>query len=222
MSTSRLILWGGLLGLLIAGCMGARTVARTDKEEADEPGKASLSDIQLVSGSDQQPFLVRLETSKGDIVIEVHPEWAPRGARRFRELVEAGFYDECRFFRVVKGFMVQVGMNGDPDFNAQWSKKKLRDDPVIQSNKPGFVTFAKTGAPDSRTTQFFINYGNNSALDRQGFAPFGKVIEGMDIALALESRYGEEPQQDKIERKGNAYLKNEFPKLDYIVQATIE
>jgi len=222
MSTSRLILWGGLLGLLIAGCMGARTVARTDKEEADEPGKASLSDIQLVSGSDQQPFLVRLETSKGDIVIEVHPEWAPRGARRFRELVEAGFYDECRFFRVVKGFMVQVGMNGDPDFNAQWSKKKLRDDPVIQSNKPGFVTFAKTGAPDSRTTQFFINYGNNSALDRQGFAPFGKVIEGMDVALALESRYGEEPQQDKIERKGNAYLKNEFPKLDYIVQATNE
>lgn len=222
MSTSRLILWGGLLGLLIAGCMGARTVARTDKEEADEPGKASLSEIQLVSGSDQQPFLVRLETSKGDIVIEVHPEWAPRGARRFRELVEAGFYDECRFFRVVKGFMVQVGMNGDPDFNAQWSKKKLRDDPVIQSNKPGFVTFAKTGAPDSRTTQFFINYGNNSALDRQGFAPFGKVIEGMDIAQAIESRYGEEPQQDKIERKGNAYLKNEFPKLDYIVKATIE
>ncbi|MFO1005339.1 MAG: peptidylprolyl isomerase [Planctomycetaceae bacterium] len=222
MSTSRLILWGGLLGLLIAGCMGARTVARTDKEKADEPGKASLSEIQLVSGSDQQPFLVRLETSKGDIVIEVHPEWAPRGARRFRELVEAGFYDECRFFRVVKGFMVQVGMNGDPDFNAQWSKKKLRDDPVIQSNKPGFVTFAKTGAPDSRTTQFFINYGNNSALDRQGFAPFGKVIEGMDIAQAIESRYGEEPQQDKIERKGNAYLKNEFPKLDYIVKATIE
>lgn len=222
MSTSRLILWGGLLGLLIAGCMGARTVARTDKEEADEPGKASLSEIQQVSGSDQQPFLVRLETSKGDIVIEVHPEWAPRGARRFRELVEAGFYDECRFFRIVKGFMVQVGMNGDPDFNAQWSKKKLRDDPVIQSNKPGFVTFAKTGAPDSRTTQFFINYGNNSALDRQGFAPFGKVIEGMDIALALESRYGEEPQQDKIERKGNTYLKNEFPKLDYIVKASIE
>ena len=222
MSMSRLILWGGLFGLLIAGCMGARTVARTDKEEADEPGKASLSEIQLVSGSDQQPFLVRLETSKGDIVIEVHPEWAPRGARRFRELVEVGFYDECRFFRIVEGFMVQVGINGDPDFNAEWSKKKLRDDPVIQSNKPGFVTFAKTNDPNSRTTQFFINYGKNSALDRQGFSPFGKVIEGMDVAEALDRRYGEEPRQDRIESKGNAYLKSEFPKLDYIVKATIE
>ena len=118
--------------------------------------------------------------------------------------------------------MAQVGMNGDPDFNAQWRKKKLRDDPVIQSNKPGFVTFAKTNDPDSRTTQFFINYGNNSALDRQGFAPFGKIIEGMDVAESLYSRYGEEPKQDRIEKKGNAYLKSEFPKLDYIVKATIE
>ncbi len=222
MSTSRLILWGGLLGLLIAGCMGARTVVRNDAEEQEEPGQSSLSDIQQVSGSDQETYLVRLETSKGPIVIEVHPEWAPRGAKRFRELVEDGFYDECRFFRVVEGFMVQVGMNGNPEFNAQWSKKKLRDDPVIQSNKLGFVTFAKTNAPDSRTTQFFINYGDNSKLDRQGFAPFGKVVEGMDVAEALYSRYGEEPKQDRIERKGNVYLKSEFPKLDYIVKATIE
>ena len=221
MSTSRLILWGGLFGLLIAGCMGARTVARTDKSDKEEPGQASLSDIQQVSGSDQETYLVRLETSKGPIVIEVHPEWAPRGAKRFRQLVEIGFYDECRFFRVIEGFMAQIGMNGDPDFNAQWSKKKLRDDPVIQSNKPGFVTFATSG-PDSRTTQFFINFGDNSKLDRQGFAPFGKVIEGMDVVEALESRYGEEPRQDRIERKGNAYLKSEFPKLDYIIKATIE
>lgn len=221
MSTSRLILWGGLFGLLIAGCMGARTVARTDKSDKEEPGQASLSDIQQVSGSDLETYLVRLETSKGPIVIEVHPEWAPRGAKRFRQLVEIGFYDECRFFRVIEGFMAQIGMNGDPDFNAQWSKKKLRDDPVIQSNKPGFVTFATSG-PDSRTTQFFINFGDNSKLDRQGFAPFGKVIEGMDVVEALESRYGEEPRQDRIERKGNAYLKSEFPKLDYIIKATIE
>jgi peptidyl-prolyl cis-trans isomerase A (cyclophilin A) len=222
MSMSRLILWGGLFGLLIAGCMGSRTVARADKEtKEDEPAKVSLSDIQQVSGSDQEPYLVHLETSKGPIVIEVHPEWAPRGAKRFRELVEIGFYDECRFFRVVEGFVAQIGMNGDPDLNAQWSKKKLRDDPVIQSNKPGFVTFATSGT-DSRTTQFFINIGNNSTLDRRGFAPFGKVIEGMDVAESLFSRYGEEPKQDRIERKGNAYLKSEFPKLDYIVKATIE
>ena len=221
MSTSRIILWGGLLGLLIAGCMGSRTVSQTKKQAKEKSATASLPEIQQISGSDHQPYRVRMETSKGDIVIEVHPEWAPRGAKRFRELVELGFYDECRFFRVVEGFVAQVGMSGDPVVNAEWSKKKFRDDPVIQSNKPAFVTFATSGT-DSRTTQFFFNIGDNSSLDRRGFAPFGKVIEGQEIVESLYSRYGEQPQQDRIERKGNAYLKAEFPKLDYIIRATIE
>lgn len=222
MFTSRLVLWGGLFGLLIAGCMGSRTVSQGKQKQAQEdPAAVAESAIRQVSGSDHPPYRVRMETSKGDVVIEVHPEWAPRGAKRFRELVELGFYDECRFFRVVEGFVAQVGMNGDPELNAVWSKKKFRDDPVIQSNKPSFVTFATSGT-DSRTTQFFFNIGDNSSLDRRGFAPFGKVIEGQEFVEALYSRYGEEPQQDRIDRKGNAYLKSEFPKLDYIVRATIE
>ena len=221
MSTSRFILCCGLLGLAIAGCTGSRTVSQTKTPAEESPETASSSDIQQVAGSDQQPYLVRLETSKGDVLIEVHPEWAPRGAKRFRELVEAGFYDECRFFRVLEGFMAQVGMNGDPAINAPWEKRLIRDDPVIQSNKRGYVTFATSG-PDHRTTQFFINMADNSTLDRKGFSPFGKVIEGQEFVEALHNGYKEEPQQDRIARRGNAYLKSEFPQLDYIVRATIE
>ena len=221
MSTSRLILWSGLLGLMIAGCTGSRTVSQAKTPVEETPKTASLDEIQQASGSDQQPFLVRLETSKGDVLIEVHPEWAPRGAKRFRELVEAGFYDDCRFFRVLEGFMAQVGMNGDPAINGPWEKRQIRDDPVIQSNKRGYVTFATSGA-DRRTTQFFINMADNSTLDRRGFSPFGKVIEGQEFVEALYNGYKEEPQQDRISRRGNAYLKSEFPKLDSIVRATIE
>ena len=221
MSISRLILWSGLLGLMIVGCSGSRTVSQAKTPAEETPKSASLDEIQQASGSDQQPFLVRLETSKGDVLIEVHPEWAPRGAKRFRELVEAGFYDDCRFFRVLEGFMAQVGMNGDPAINGPWEKRQIRDDPVIQSNKSGYVTFATSGA-DRRTTQFFINMADNSTLDRRGFSPFGKVIEGQEFVEALYNGYQEEPQQDRISRRGNAYLKSEFPKLDSIVRATIE
>jgi cyclophilin family peptidyl-prolyl cis-trans isomerase len=121
----------------------------------------------------------------------------------------------------MEGFMAQVGMNGDPAVNSQWDKKKLRDDPVIQSNKPGFVTFATSGK-DSRTTQFFINMGDNSQLDSQGFSPFGKVIEGQNVVTSFCNRYGEQPNQDRIRRTGNEYLEREFPQLDAIVRATVE
>ncbi len=166
-------------------------------------------------------FLVRLETSKGNIDIEVHPAWAPKGAARFRELVEIGFYNECRFFRVVPDFMVQIGMNGDPALHAKWSENTIDDDPVLESNLPGYVTFAKTGLPNSRSTQFFINYGNNASLDGQRFAPFGKVVAGMDIALSIESKYREMPDQNAIRSAGNQYLKSEFPDLDFIQKASV-
>ena len=166
-------------------------------------------------------FLVRLETSKGNIDIEVHPAWAPKGAARFRELVEIGFYNECRFFRVVPDFMVQIGMNGDPALHAKWSENTIDDDPVLESNLPGYVTFAKTGLPNSRSTQFFINYGNNASLDGQWFAPFGKVVAGMDIALSIESKYREMPVQPVIAQQGNEYLKSEFPDLDFIQKASV-
>jgi peptidyl-prolyl cis-trans isomerase A (cyclophilin A) len=172
-------------------------------------------------------FRVKLETSKGDVVIEVHPEWAPNGAARFKELVELGFYNDCRFFRVLDNFMAQVGMNGDPALHAQWGDNNIPDDPVTQSNTRGFVTFAQTGMPNSRSTQFFISFGDNSFLDQQRFAPFGQVIEGMEVVESLYSGYGEGapqgngPAQDQIAARGNEYLNSEFPMLDYIKTARI-
>lgn len=225
MFSSRMIICGAMCSLLIVGCMGAHVISEKDssrnKSAKSTSSQSKSSEIQQVSGTSRESYRVRFETSKGDVLIQVEPEWAPRGAKRFRELVESGFYEDCRFFRVIEDFVAQVGINGDPAINEPWSKKKFRDDPVIQSNKPGFVTFATSG-PDSRTTQFFFNIGDNSSLDRQGFAPFGKVIEGQDVVASLFSKYGEQPQQDRIGRKGNVYLKSEFPRLDYIIRATIE
>ena len=224
MWTSRRLFLAGLAGLGLAGCQGSQTVARAKPQKPLKPAEAkgdADSEIRQVSASNRGVYVVRLETTKGDIVIEVHPEWAPRGAKRFRELVECGFYDSCKFFRVVEGFVAQVGMNGDPAVNSRWEKQKFRDDPVIQSNKPGFVTFATSGA-DSRTTQFFINIGDNSALDSRGFAPFGKVLEGQDAVESLYNRYGEQPKQDRISRSGNSYLESDFPRLDAIIRATVE
>ena len=165
-------------------------------------------------------FKVKFETTKGDVVIEATRRWAPKGADRFHEAVKAGFYNDCAFFRVVPKFMVQFGINGDPKVQKKWRDAKIKDDPVTQSNKKGYVTFATAG-PGTRTTQLFINYGNNSFLDKQGFAPFGKVTKGMDVVEKINSEYGERPGQGKIQAQGNKYLKEEFPKLDYIKKATI-
>ena len=173
-----------------------------------------------------EPFQVEFVTSAGDFTVEVQPEWAPRGAARFKELVEAKYYDECRFFRVIEGFMAQFGMNGDPKVNDKWRKKTIDDDKAQESNTRGRITFATSG-PDSRTTQLFINFGDNSFLDGQGFAPFGEVVEGMDVVDALYDGYGEGaprgngPGQGRIAQDGNKYLKASFPKLDYVKTARL-
>jgi peptidyl-prolyl cis-trans isomerase A (cyclophilin A) len=166
-------------------------------------------------------FKAKLTTTKGDIVIEVHRDWAPNGADRFYNLVKSGFYDDVRIFRVVDGFMAQVGLSGDPAVTSKWSSSNIPDDPVKQSNKKGFVTFAQTAQPNSRSTQIFINYGDNSRLDGQRFAPFGQVAQGMDIADSLYKGYGESPNQGSIQGQGNAYLDSKFPKLDAIKHAEI-
>ena len=142
-------------------------------------------------------------------------------AARFRELVEAGFYDDTRFFRVIPSFMVQFGLSGDPVKNGEWRAKTIQDEPVKQSNKPGYLSFAKTGAPNSRTTQLFINYVDNGRLDGMGFAPFAEVEgHGMDIVRKIYD-CGEAPNQGSIQGQGNAYLDKNHPKLSKIVRAAI-
>lgn len=165
-------------------------------------------------------FVVQVESSAGDFTIEVHRDWAPLGAERFYQLVKSGFYDECRFFRVVPNFMVQFGINGDPAKQREWDKE-INDDPVKQSNQRGYVTFAKTGLPNSRTTQIFISYADNSFLDDQGFAPFGHVTAGLKNVDKINPKHGESPQQDMITSSGNAYLNRAFPDLDYVKKMTI-
>ena len=165
-------------------------------------------------------FQVLFDTSKGEFTVDVTRAWAPRGADRFYNLVKNGYYDDCRFFRVVQGFMVQFGINGDPQLNTVWRSSQFEDDPRKESNKPGYITFAHAG-PNSRTTQLFINYADNGFLDAQGFPPFGQVTKGMETVDAINDEYGENPDQRRIQLEGNAYLEEVFPNLDYIKSAII-
>ena len=172
-------------------------------------------------------YKARFDTSKGVFVIEVQRDWAPNGADRFYNLVKNGFYDNVRFFRVISGFMVQFGINGDPKISAPWRDARIADDPVKQSNKRGFITYAMAG-PNTRTSQVFINFGDNASLDSQGFSPFGRVATGMNVVDALNAEYGEGaprgrgPDQGRVQMEGNAYLARDFGKLDFVKKATIE
>lgn len=173
-------------------------------------------------------FRARFETSRGDFVVEVRRAWAPLGADRFYNLVRHGFYDDQRFFRVVDGFIAQFGLSGRPEVTAVWSDRTIPDDPVRQSNLRGFVAYAMTG-PDTRTTQVYINLVDNSRLDAQGFSPFGRVVEGMEVVDHLYAGYGENAggglrrgDQSRIRAEGNAHLDREFPALDHIVRVVVE
>lgn len=202
-----------LLALLVAGCGGGQQ-AEAPKAPAEPETPPDV-------------YTVKFETSKGDFTIEVHREWAPLGADQFHYLVRQGFYDGSRFFRVVRGFVVQFGVNGDPKLQSLYGQMKIRDDPVVQSNKTGFVSFAKLG-PNSRTTQVFINLRDNTSLDKEGFAPFGQVVEGMNNVERLWSSYGEMaprgsgPDPTRIETEGEPYLVREFPRLDKILHARVQ
>lgn len=173
-----------------------------------------------------ETFRVAFKTTAGDFVVEARREWAPLGADRFYNLVREGFFQDVRFFRVIEGFMAQFGIAGDPEVANAWQEARISDDPVEASNTRGRVTFATAG-PGSRTTQLFINYGDNSRLDEMGFSPIGEVVEGMEVVDALHAGYGEGaprgrgPDQGRIQREGNAYLEREFPELDWIQGAEI-
>ncbi|MFB3902579.1 MAG: peptidylprolyl isomerase [Acidobacteriota bacterium] len=171
-------------------------------------------------------FNIQFETTKGDILIKVTRNWAPNGADRFYNLVKIGYFDNTAFFRVLPNFMAQFGINGNPEVNRIWRNSQIPDDPVKESNRRGYLTFATAG-PDTRTTQLFINFKDNPGLDGQGFAPIGRVVQGMDVVDSLYSGYGEGSPQGKgpnqmfIQSGGDTYLKKFFPKLDYIKKATI-
>ena len=188
-------------------------------------GAADLSDPSKLTETAPDSYRAKFETSKGVFVIEVTREWAPIGADRFYNLVKNGYYDDVRFFRVLDGFVAQWGMHGDPTIGGVWHDATIKDEVVKQSNLTGTVTFAK-GGPNSRTTQVFINLAPNPRLDDMGFPAFGKVVEGMEVVKSLYSGYGDGgrggPGQGEIARFGNEYLKSTFPKLDYIVKATID
>ncbi len=189
------------------------------------PGAALLDPSRATERAPDR-FRVRFETTKGSFVVEVTRAWAPRGADRFYNLVRARYYDDVAFFRVISGFMVQFGINGDPRVNAAWRVAPIPDDPVTQSNRRGMVTYAMAG-PDTRTTQLFVNFKDNTGLDSQGFAPFGRVVEGLTVVDSLYSGYGEGaprglgPDQGRAQAEGNGYLRGSFPKLDFVKTARV-
>jgi len=191
---------------------------------AQPAAKANLKNPAAMKEQAPAVFKASFDTSAGTFVIEVHRDWAPIGADRFYNLVKNGYFDGVRFFRVVPGFMAQFGIHGDPAIAAAWMNARIQDDPVKESNKRGYITYAKTSQPNSRSTQFFINYSDRNAfLDKDGFAPFGKVISGMEVVDKFNSKYGEKTTADQgnIYSGGNAYLDKTYPGLDYIKTATI-
>jgi peptidyl-prolyl cis-trans isomerase A (cyclophilin A) len=194
---------------------------------ASAQAQANLATPANLNEKAPATYKAKFDTSKGVFVVEVTRDWAPNGADRFYNLVKNGFYDNVRFFRVISGFMVQFGISGDPKISAPWREARIADDPVKQSNKRGYITYAMAG-PNTRTSQVFINFGDNPNLDNSGFSPFGRVISGMDVVDKLNAEYGEGaprgrgPDQSRVQTEGNAYLQRDFGRLDFVKKATIE
>ena len=168
-----------------------------------------------------EQFQVRFRTTKGDFVAEVNRAWSPNGVDRFYNMVDVGYFNDIAIFRAVPNFMFQFGLHGNPAVNKDWAESNIDDDPVVGvSNLPGTLCFAKTGMPNSRSVQMFVNLGQNVPLDGQGFTPFGKVIQGMDVVKAINTEYGENPAsedvQGRLKREGNEYVLKRFPRIDLI------
>lgn len=235
MKTIHLICALGILAIGFCGCSQAspgstdtNTAAATPAPAtaSTAPASGSFDDPSKLTATAPDDFKVLFDTTKGKFTIEVTRSLAPNGADRFYNLVRSGYFKDVAFFRVVPGFMVQFGIHGDPNVAAKWRDANIPDDAVKGSNARGTITFATAG-PNTRTTQLFINFGNNAPLDGQGFAPFGKVVDGMDVVDKINGEYGDGPpsgngpDQGRIQGEGNAYLKKDFPNLDYIKSATI-
>jgi peptidyl-prolyl cis-trans isomerase A (cyclophilin A) len=189
-------------------------------EEIEGARHPALLDPALATGTAPTSYVVRFETTAGEFDVEVVRDWAPLAADRFWNLVRIGYFDGCRFFRVVPGFVAQFGKSGDPDVNRRWWNVTIKDEPVKESNRRGYLSFAKGGA-DSRATQVFVNLKDNLELDAQGFSAFGRVTKGLDVVDRLYSGYGDAPDQGQLHFKGDAYLRQDFPRLDTIKAATV-
>ncbi len=218
--------------LILMGIFGLAlsliTSPAADEKPAAKPAAAApdFNDPAKLTAEAPATFQAQFDTTKGKFTVEVTRALAPKGADRFYNLVRSGYFKDIAFFRVIPGFMCQFGVHGDPAVAAKWREAAITDDPVKGSNTRGAITFATAG-PNTRTTQLFINFGDNHNLDAMGFAPFGKVVAGMDVVDKINSEYGEGaprgrgPRQDRIQNEGNAYLKKDFPNLDYIKSVTI-
>jgi peptidyl-prolyl cis-trans isomerase A (cyclophilin A) len=204
-----------LSAAVLAGCGGG------GEKPAEAPRKAARRE-----GPMPDVYKVRFETSKGAFIVEVHKEWAPKGAERFWKLLNMRFFDDTRFFRVRPDFIVQFGLSGDPQTNSLLNAMPIQDDPVKQKNARGMISFAQAGK-NTRRTQVFINLKDNRSLDRDGFAPFGKVVEGLEVLEKLYAGYGEwsppgsGPSAAKIQMEGNSYLDSRYPRLDRLKKAVI-
>ena len=217
-----------LLTCLLGISLGVVAVS-AQQEKKDEkksvPGP-DFTDPDKLTEKAPESFKVKFETTKGNFTVEVTRSLSPNGADRFYNLARSGYFKDVAFFRVIPGFMCQFGIHGDPKVSAVWRKAQIPDDTVKGSNTRGAVTFATAG-PNTRTAQLFISFGDNSRLDRTGFSPFGKVTEGMDVVDKINGEYGEGapsgrgPDQGRIQMEGNAYLKKDFPNLDYIKSTSV-
>ncbi|HKW29469.1 MAG TPA: peptidylprolyl isomerase [Verrucomicrobiae bacterium] len=215
-----------LCALGVFAALGVATAQNTNLTVKPASVSPGFADPAKLTAKAPGTFEAQFDTTKGKFTIEVTRSLAPNGVDRFYNLVRSGYFTDVAFFRVIPGFMCQFGIHGDPNVSAKWREASIPDDPVKGSNTRGTITFATAG-PNTRTTQLFINFGDNVNLDSMGFSPFGKVIKGMDVVDKINGEYGEGapngrgPDQGRIQMEGNAYLKKDFPKLDYIKSATI-
>ena len=207
----------GRIATVLSLCMIAIGCSRdSSQQRSDSAAPAPSSAAPAAPDS----FRVAFETTRGSFVVDVFRAWSPRGVDRFHQLVNAGYFTDVAFIRVLPGFVAQFGMHGDPAVNRRWEGSPILDDAVVQSNKRGTIVFATSG-PNTRGNQFFINYGDNARLDGMGFSPFGRVVDGMSVVDSIYAGYGETPDQARVGAEGNAYLKQQFPRLDYIKSAKI-
>jgi peptidyl-prolyl cis-trans isomerase A (cyclophilin A) len=206
---------------LLAQAPASKSAATKSATKTGTPAaKPSLLNPASLHAIAPALFKAQFTTTKGDFVVEVHRDYAPLGADRFYNLVKNGYFTNASFFRVVPGFVVQFGLSANPAVNKVWMSANIKDDPVKVGNKRGNIVFATAG-PNTRTTQLFINFSDNTPLDSMGFAAFGSVVDGMDVVDKIYSGYGQRPDQQRITEEGDAYITKNFPMIDKITAAKI-